>query len=221
MKIIGFTGAAGAGKDTACGFALEWCKENGLAAERVAFADPLKVSAARALGFQGASALGSPEETAECVAFCNQIKQADVTIHVSLFHPANTGPDPQPPEYEPLAELSGRQYLQFYGTEAHRDVFGESFWSDALLTVLKGKEQEGVDVVFITDVRFENEGSLIAGLGEIWSVNRELEQTVEAHASEEPLPSELIEFDIDNSGDLKDLRALIGSVCEHNLKEAT
>jgi hypothetical protein len=43
---------------------------------------------------------------------------------------------------------------------------------------------------------------------------------VEAHASEEPLAPELIEFDIDNSGDLKDLRALIGSVCEHNLKEA-
>lgn len=218
MKIIGLTGAAGAGKDTACGYASEWCEENELTAARVAFADPLKVSAARALGFQGASTLGSREETAECVAFCNQIKQEGVTIRADLYHPGCTGPDPEPPSYEPLAELSGRQYLQFYGTEAHRDVFGESFWSDALLATLKQREQEGVDVVFITDTRFVNEGKLVAGLGEIWSIQRELAQTVEAHSSEEPLPRELIEATIYNAGTRQNLRDAVRLVCEERLE---
>lgn len=217
-KIIGLAGAAGSGKDTACGIALEWCRDVGIVAERVAFADPLKVSAARALGFQGASALGSPEETAECVAFCNDLKQSGVTIRVDLCHPGTGWPEPEPPSYEPLAELSGRQFLQFYGTEAHRDVFGETFWSDALLNVIKQKEQEGVDVVFITDTRFENEGALVASLGEVWRVNRPLEATVEAHASETPLCDELVAVEINNSGTLDSLRATIHSLCEEKLE---
>jgi len=31
--------------------------------------------------------------------------------------------------------ITGRQALQRYGTEGHRDVFGEDFWVDALLPV--------------------------------------------------------------------------------------
>lgn len=221
MKIIGLTGAAGSGKDTVAGFALEWCNENGLAAERVAFADPLKVSAARALGFQGESSLGSPEETAECVAFCNDLKQSNVDLVAVEYIPGTSDPEyPEPPSSEILAKITGRQYLQFYGTEAHRDVFGESFWSDALLANLKQKENDGVDVVFITDTRFENEGTIVAGLGEVWAVARELEQTVEAHASEEPLPADLIALTIENNESLKDLRAAVRLVCEDKLKEA-
>lgn len=214
MKVIGLTGAAGSGKDTACGFALAWCEANGYIAERVAFADPLKVSAARALG--------APSEwtTEQCVDFCNEIKQPNVTIHVALFHPGSTGPEPEPPEWEPLTEITGRQYLQFYGTEAHRDVFGETFWQDVTRAALDEKEAEGVDVVFITDTRFENEGRFVAERGEVWSIERPLETKVEAHASEVPLPDALLTRVINNTGTLEDLRDQIRLVCEERMEVA-
>lgn len=218
MKIIGLTGAAGSGKDTACGFALAWCEAHGLNAERAAFADPLKVSAARALGFQGASELYSPEEVAECVAFCNEIKQPDVTVRVEKYIPPYCGSEPVPPEYIPITEISGRQFLQFYGTEAHRDVFGQSFWTDVTAKYLDEREAEGVDVAFIADTRFPNEGQFVADLGEVWSVERPLETKVEAHSSEIPLPDALIARLINNTGSLDDLRDQVRLVCEERLE---
>lgn len=225
MKIIGLSGVARSGKDTASGFALEWCAAEGYKAERVALADPLKVSAARALGFQGASTLGSPEETAECVAFCNTLKQPDVTIHVSLFHPGSTGPEPEPPEWEPLTEITGRQFLQFYGTEAHRDVFGEDFWTNVTRKILVEKEAAGIDIVFITDVRFPDEARFVYSEddwdGEVWAVERPgagLSNGLEAHASEAGLPPEQIALVIDNAGKLEDLRDQVRLVCEDRLE---
>lgn len=221
MKIIGLTGKAGAGKDTVAQIALEWCEENDIDAERAAFADPLKVSAARALGFQGASALGSPEEIAECVAFCNALKQDGVGVRVDLYHPAYTGPDPQPPEYEPLAKITGRQYLQFYGTEAHRDVFDREFWVNATMEPLdvRFRELRAPDVVFITDCRFNNEAAAVNERnGEVWEVVRPGVAEVAAHVSEAGLPDGAIEFQIRNEGDLSDLRSLVRSVCESNLE---
>lgn len=209
MKIIGFTGAAGSGKDTACGFALEWCEENGLKAERLAFADPLKISAAACFGIPAH----------EAIEWCNWLKQPGVFVTAESLEGKKDMPG-APGSNIHGKRVSGRQFLQFFGTEGHRDVFGQSFWTDALLAVVKEKEQEGIDVVFITDTRFQNEGKAVAAIGEIWSVQRTLTQTVEAHASEEPLPDGLIEFDINNDGSLEDLRGLIRSVCEHNLEQA-
>lgn len=210
MKIIGLTGAAGSGKDTACGFALEWCEEQGLKAERVAFADPLKISAAACFGYPASKAL----------EFCNWLKQPGVFVTAERQEGEGDIPLTVAEAHGIKGKrVSGRQFLQFFGTEGHRDVFGQSFWTDALLAVIEEKEQEGADVVFITDTRFENEGRAVAEIGEVWSVQRKLTHTVEAHASEEPLPSGMIEFDINNDGDLNDLRELIRSVCEHNIRE--
>jgi hypothetical protein len=209
MKIIGLTGKAGAGKDTAAQFALDWCKRNGFAAERLAFADPLKVSASRALGFQGASWLGSPEETAECVAFCNELKQTGTDIQV-----IRRGPDSCELEHS----LSGREYLQFFGTEGHRDVFGQEFWVE--VTERKLAEMAwAVDVVFITDTRFENEAQMVHHHeGEVWEIVRpELESSSDTHASEAGLSDDAIEFQLINSGDLADLQSLVELACEANL----
>lgn len=211
MRVIGLTGKARAGKDTACGFIKGWGETAGVEVERAAFADKLKVSAARALGFQGASRLGSPEETAECVAFCNALKHEDVTIRAERFYPGNTGPDPEPPTYEPLAELSGRAFLQFYGTEAHRGVFGEEFWVEALLddALPHGPDDPRFGTVLVvSDVRFENEARAIHNCGgEVWEVVREknldaLSGGLEAHSSEVGVPADLIDRIIINDHDL-------------------
>lgn len=216
MKIIGLTGAAGSGKDTAAEFALKWCEEHGLTAERVAFADPLKVSAARALG--------APVEwtTQECVDFCNDLKQPDVEIAV-VRHDSEPveGVSAELDTSELYTKISGRQFLQFYGTEAHRDVFDREFWVNATMDPLDARFRElrAPDVVFITDCRFPNEAAAVNERGgEVWEVVRPGVAAVAAHSSEAGLPDGAIEFQIRNDGSLEDLRTLIHSVCESNLE---
>lgn len=212
MKIIGLTGAAGSGKDTVCGFIKDWGEENGVEVRRFAFADSLKESAARSLGVFSRTTQGH-------VDFCNRLKQPDVQIHITKFHPGNTGPDPEPPEWEPITEITGREFLQFFGTEGHRDVFGEEFWVEQLFARIKQRCQGFDGVVVITDVRFPNEAAAVNATpdGEVWEVVRPNQTKVEAHTSEAGLPDGQVEFDIHNDGDLTNLRNLTFSVCEHNL----
>jgi len=99
-------------------------------------------------------------------------------------------------------ELSGREYLQRYGMEAHREVFDEMFWIDAAFDKLKS----GVTV--ITDVRFDNEAKAIHDIGgEVWLVERPGEKINEAsHSSESGIRESLIDAFISNDGSIDDLR---------------
>jgi hypothetical protein len=205
VQLIGLAGKARAGKDTAAGFIIDWCAVNGKTAQRVAFADPLKVSAARSLGFGG--------DTAQCVAFCNELKQAGMDIEIK-----RRGPDGSELEHS----LSGREFLQFYGTEAHREVFGSEFWVE--VTERKLAEMAGaVDVAVITDCRFPNEATMVNRHGgEVWEIVRPtnpdaLSGGLEAHSSETGLPEGAVEFQLVNAGDLTDLQNLINAACEANL----
>jgi hypothetical protein len=216
MKIVGLTGPAGGGKDTVCGYALEWCEEHRIHAARFAFADTLKRSAAAALGFHTGGNTGRPVR--EAIDLCNKIKQPGVRVQV---YQSQFDPD-EPPTVEDIANISGREFLQFYGTEAHRDVFGKEFWVEAIERKLSAAAAGEVDVVFLTDTRFPNEAKLVRKYdGEVWEVVRPaVDGAVEAHASEAGLPDGAIEFQIHNDGELADLRTLVRSVCEHNIEEA-
>ena len=211
MKIIGLSGAAGSGKDTVCGFALEWCEENGLKAERLAFADPLKVSAAACFGYPPSKAL----------EFCNWLKQPGVFVTAER----QEGDGDLPLEVAEAhgikgKRVSGRQFLQFFGTEGHRDVFGSEFWVEVTERKLAERAGTDLDVVFLTDPRFPNESAMIHKHdGEIWEVVRPQQSTAEEHASEAGLPEGAIEFQIHNVSSLDALRVLVRSVCEHNLEE--
>lgn len=194
MRVIGLTGKARAGKDTACGFIKDWGETAGFPVERAAFADKLKVSAARALGFEG--------DTAQCVAFCNELKQTGMDIQI-----IRRGPDGA--ELERC--LSGREFLQRYGTEAHRDVFDQEFWVSALLddALPQGPDDPKFGTLLvISDVRFENEARAIRNAGgEVWEVVRDdnpdaLAGGPEAHSSEAGVPEELIDRTIVNDHDL-------------------
>jgi hypothetical protein len=235
-KLIGLSGLARSGKDTAADKISVWCKKQGLTVARHGFADKLKESAAHALGvFE------------DEIDFCNKLKgdYERGTVQVRMASVA-TGPNFL------LKQITGREFLQYYGTEAHRNVFGSDFWVDALLPATEGNygtrfEEENIfedsgssagsknlpdwwkyfrigassvaDVCLITDCRFDNEAERIVQIGgEIWRVDRDGSGAGEAgaveHASEQNLPGELISLIIDNNGSLSDLSETVDSAME-------
>lgn len=174
--LIGLHGFAESGKDTV----YSRIRHLGRQAVRVAFADKLKVSAMRSLGFRQA-------EDSDLIALANQLKDIGViTIDIPgvLTH-----------------VITGRQYLQYFGTEGHRDVFSEDFWVDqALLPVMGSDLDHGNMTVVATDCRFVNEAERIRQLGgEVWEVKGLMSASSDDHPSEVRLPDHLIDLTIDNT----------------------
>lgn len=199
MKVIGLTGRARSGKDTVAGLiALEL---EGQHVIRQGFADKLKVSAARALGLNA-----SPED---CIAFCDELK-VDGRVAVQIGGDGDQAIS---------AEVSGRTYLQRFGTEAHREVFGEDFWLDAVLPLAWRSsdsyylDRDDCDVLVVPDVRFPNEALRVHACGgEVWRIVRPEAERVEDHASEAGVPRHLVTRSILNVGTLDDLRATVGAM---------
>lgn len=111
--------------------------------------------------------------------------------------------DPKQSEIDgsPVFEMTMRTFLQRYGTEAHRDVFGQSFWVDQAMAPALEDERKGLVPVF-TDTRFPNEAEeVIVKLGQVWLIEGPPPENAEAdaHASETPLPSNMIALTIDNT----------------------
>lgn len=166
--LIGLTGAAGSGKDTVCRLIQEWGAENGLTVRREAFADRLKLSACRIF-------FPLEQETTNAVATCDDLKEIG-TITLSA------------PGRIPV-QLSGREFLQRYGTECHRDVFGQDFWIDAALQDLSAA------YTIVTDVRFPNEAAAVHKYnGELWRKASHGDEIAESeHASELALPDDQVD----------------------------
>ena len=176
--LIGFHGRKQAGKDTAFSRLSLYYDEPVYYVERVSFADLLYRSAAAALGV-------TVEELYEW--------KVDDNVRISIQRRTLVQGEFV---WEDIQTLNFRQYLQYYGTEAHRDIFGSNFWVDAVTMYHEGK------IVVVTDVRFVNEAEAIREFGgtivELVGPT-EVEQAGDTHASETPLPRELVDFVIDNS----------------------
>ncbi len=165
--LIGLTGAAGSGKDTVYEVLAE-LYERELPVERRSFADALYESAAAALGVSPAN-----------LRAWKRHEDARITV--------------QSPGGFVEAVLTVRQYLQRYGTEAHREVFGEGFWTGAVdLT-----DHRGV-IVAVTDVRFLNEAEAVRRAGGFMARVIGPGEVPGDHASERPLPDELMDVVIHN-----------------------
>lgn len=201
-RIIGLSGPAGSGKDAAFGFIKDVLKDKDV--QRDAFADRLKVSAARALGVTG--------DTDECLRDMNWLKKEG---YIGVFDEAGNL----------IGGITGREYLQYYGTEAHRDVFGTDFWVEAVLDHNAQHPyygREPFDVLVITDVRFDNEAQAIRDCGgEVWRIERETQINESAHASEAGLPDDLIDRTIINDGTLEEFKAKVESFLDANLQEVS
>lgn len=172
--LIGLNGQKGAGKDTVFQRAIHIVstspKISDMYVERRAFADKLKQSFAALF-----------DMTFEEVEALKNFGEVDVYDE--------TG--------ENIKRLSFRVLLQRYGTEAHRNVFGDSFWIDSALP-LDFDHRKGV--VFVTDVRFPNEAERIRSMnGIVWLIKGANDTPNPAHISEAPLPDNLIDGVIDNT----------------------
>lgn len=190
--IIGVNGLKGAGKDTVGAYLVE---RHGFV--RLSFAELLKVSAAALFNI-------TPTEWDEYK------NRDDVTIELHVGKGRGSS----------IIRLTAREFLQRYGTESHRDVFGQDFWVDALLNelertdpgrVLRGVRKRERDYV-ITDARFENELMAIIQLnGFTFQVVRDVEDG-DTHASEVVPDDELITYVVENYGTIEELHEEIDAI---------
>lgn len=175
--IIGLNGRLKSGKDTTFQIIQELYPE----AKRVSFADPLKDSAAAALGL--------PRDKMEWLKGEEDYKYT-LTKNGEIVPGWGW-------------EFNVREYLQRYGTEAHRNVFGDDFWVDMALAP---DLDHSKDLLVVTDMRFPNEAQRVLDLDGITvKVEREIETKHSSHPSEQDI-DHLIELFLDNTGTLEDLR---------------
>jgi hypothetical protein len=219
--IIAFNGAKRHGKGVSAQFAADLLDERTFATStQVGFADKLKLAAARALGFHDL-------DTAQAVALMDEFKERGI-IHAGPSHPLFRKLDNGEWEEEniPKVKLSGREYLQWFGTEVGRDVFGKDFWVGQVLpnplqfatkaaAYANAHRKYGTDHVLITDCRFPNEAQRVKALGGlVFEVVRpELVKPAE-HTSEKPLPRGLVDATIINDSDLPTLKLRVEQVLD-------
>lgn len=195
MRLIGINGYARSGKDTVYEFIEELSTGR---VKRVAYADKMKVMAARSLGFE------RPE--GELIELMNSIKLGS-TISVFYDEPSN------PTDLADNAvfhHLTGREFIQNFGEDGRR-TFGEDFWIDLVLprpdnAASLDERYFGVNMLVVTDCRHPNEAQRVLDLGgEIWHVVRPGVKS-DGHITETRLPVWLIDKTIINDGSLDVLR---------------
>jgi hypothetical protein len=185
--ILGLNGLKGSGKDTVAAYLI---KEYGF--ERRAFADPLKKSVATLFDIP----FHKIDEYKNDPKIWVELSQADKPI--------------LPIGAETFKALTFREFLQRYGTESHRGVFGENFWVDQ--TMPKDAFYSGRKIV-ITDLRFDNEAKRVHDCGgSVIRIDRPEVDTHDTHVSEAPLAHKLVDFILQNDKGLDELYALTESM---------
>ncbi len=190
--LIGLNGQMGSGKDTIVervrSLAERHAEKSGsthvIAVERYAFADKLKDSAAVLLGI----------DRDDMERWKND-PESVIKIEADFFDNSERSPEPiMVPGFK--KSLTFREYLQRYGTEAHRDIFGDNFWVEQ---TMKGIGDHRIKLVFITDVRFPNEADAVhEANGYVWNVKGPDFNPNPTHPSEQILDEALIDLEIWN-----------------------
>lgn len=184
--VIGLNGKLQSGKDTTYQIIKEFYPH----AERISFADKLKDSAAAALNMD--RELMEKLKTMEDVNLVLLFPPDDK--YLSIFNELRSW------------KLSMREYLQFYGTEAHREIFNDNFWVDQ---ALPADIDHSDRLIVVTDVRFPNEVIRVLDLGGVvWKLQRVTESRHSAHPSEQDLDVWVNVF-VDNTGSIDDLRVKV------------
>lgn len=178
--LIGLTGCKGVGKNTAADFLEGYIQ--------LAFADKLKEAVANLFGID-------PQKVDEFKEISPIDDLPRVEVHLAVMN-----------YYE--WTFSWREFLQRFGTEMGRNTFGQNFWVDLLLPNPYGAGHyvDEFDKCVVTDVRFPNEAVRVKLLGgAIIEIERPGHEP-DDHASEQPLPPDLVDMGIRNNGTLDDLR---------------
>lgn len=183
--LLGLNGRLKSGKDTTFGIIQELNPE----AERVSFADALKDSAAASLGMtrELAEALKEHENISISIAGTSSLSSL---LSSELAAEATRW------------KMTMREFMQWYGTEGHRDLFGDDFWVDRALP--KDLDHHG-RLLVVTDMRFPNEIQRVKDLGGYCvKIDRNVQTAHGTHASEQNV-DHLMDYVLDNTGSLNDL----------------
>lgn len=179
--IIGLAGRARSGKDTVADY-LENLTDGTV--ERDAFADRLKLIAAKTLGVTF-----HPDDvgTEAVRRWADHLKQNSEIVVLG-------------PSGNVEAKLTGRKFLQRLGAEGIRDCLDSDVLVDAV------PMERDCDLLILTDVRFPNEAEAVrAAGGQVWEITRP-GTVADSHASEQRLDRDLVDHVIENDGSLDDLR---------------
>lgn len=208
MRLIGINGFKRAGKGETGNAIFD--QFDGVVYQ-IGFADKLKIMAARALGF-----VRPPQDL---IALMDEMKET-ASLQARYYEPGGYSD-------QLLHDLTVREYLQNFGNDA-RELFGTNFWIDQVLpypgeVMLSTNEAlndryPDVDLVAITDLRYPNEAQRVRDLGgEVWEIVRP-GLVSDGHASETPLPNELITRRIDNDGSVSDLRRKVAAILDEEFR---
>lgn len=186
--LIGLTGPSGSGKRFVADRIAAIANDP---AEIRAFADPLKDSLCAFLGIT--------REQLEIY------KRDDSYPLVTVLRENG---DPRP--------MNAREAMERYGDEAHRQIFGSSFWVTEAQVEIDDLLHDHEDrIVIFDDVRYENEVSLLHKFGGmIWEVTHPDTAYGLGHDSRMRLPVDLIAFGVHNnpSNTVPELDAILGSL---------
>ena len=183
--VIGFTGFAQSGKDTAAGFLAE------IGFQRLAFADALRSS----LYNLNPIVKAFPGWEESDLGF-NQY--AIISGYVRVQELVDRfGWDVVKIEHPEVREL-----LQRFGTEVGRELYGENFWVDLVMAQI----QPGGKYI-ITDPRFPNEVDAIHAIGgKVVRVVRPGYRPVNGHISDTGIANLEVDLEISNDSDLETYR---------------
>lgn len=232
--VIGLNGVARSGKDTAAKFMKEFFEDKGMKTASFYFAERLKDSVDSVFGFDERHRDGILKEEIVC---CNAkldwiIKcMKDVLLHdvcetedeanrladfitlnlVATLMKESIAYNIDGDSYTFM--ISPRRIYQVFGTDVVRANVKDSFWTDIVKNQILRSD---ADVVFVTDVRFDNECEMIEDLDEsgiqswIFKVERpNLTTKVTSHVSEKGISDCYVYAHLVNDKGLEEFKELI------------
>lgn len=202
--IIGLTGHAGAGKDTAASHILDMHTGNGCT---IAFADKLRqeVCFAFDVDLYALTCRATKEQPTAALALARCCDNNFVRAMHEHYAGGTRDGGIVGEAIDLAAPRSPREIMQLWGTEYRRHRSGPNYWTDHMRRQIQAAR---CSLVVITDVRFANEAALVRELGgKLIQITRP--GTAEAaaqHASETAGSEFAPDAVIENTGTLQDLR---------------
>ena len=196
VVLMGLCGKARSGKDTVASIAMNHMADADAeeawdwVVAKESFAAPIKSMVAMLLDFFGIASIMNREEMS--VYLDGDAKENKIDA----------------------IGASPRELMQTLGAEWGRDIINPNIWLTCIANRLPNYEEAAKHghkgaMIFVTDVRFDNEAEIIRNLGgtivQIDSGARKLEDVERCHSSEGGVSPHLIDVTIDNSGSIEEL----------------
>ena len=109
-----------------------------------------------------------------------------------------------------------RLLLQAWGADFRRQFYGQDYWVNAMRHVLRDADKHA-DLLFITDLRYENEAAFVHELGGVvvrvkrWNPNNKLD--LDTHSSETVMDGyDGYDYALDNNGDKSQLADAVAAL---------